>query len=172
MEYSHKWALAMDLPEGKRAGYYAQVVKALAGKASLFDREKELLIFSSEAERSEAVPVMEQYAIPWDELPLLQLPAPVTLYRTFSDFGFTSRMENVYVYADLVSLFYLEAASASNEASLPPAELSAALAQLEEHLLAASAADSGHTLYAIESQHRPLAEGIAKAYGCSVRWVA
>ncbi|CAG7620435.1 hypothetical protein PAECIP111802_00667 [Paenibacillus allorhizosphaerae] len=169
MDYIRKWALAMDLPEGKRAGYYAQIVKALAGKASLFDREKELLIFSSEAERNEAVPVMEQYAIPWEEMPLLLLPAPVTLYRTFSDFGFTSRLENVYVYADLVSLFYLEGAAAMSE-SFRSAEPDAALAQLEEHLLAASQADADQVLYAIETQNQPLAERIAKAYGSSVRW--
>ncbi|TVY09620.1 hypothetical protein [Paenibacillus cremeus] len=165
---SRKFALAMDLPEGKRAGYYAQIVKALAGKAALYDREKELLIFATEEERSEAEPIMEQYAIPWEPMDLLQLPAPVQTYRTFDDFGFISRLDNVYVYADLISVFQL----APDQALGRQAEPQGALAQLDEHLVALCPTGSGaaDALCAIETQHRELADGIARAYGCHVHW--
>lgn len=74
-----KFGLAMDLPEDKRAGYYAQIVKALAGKASLFDRDKELLIFSTPQEREQAKPIMNQYSVPCEEFDLLLLPSTVRM---------------------------------------------------------------------------------------------
>ncbi|MCP1309141.1 hypothetical protein [Paenibacillus tyrfis] len=109
-----KYAAALDLPEGKRAGYYAQIVKALAGKTALFDRDKELMIFSSPEELERLMPILEQYVIPSEELNVLLLPAPVTTYPAFGDYGFVSRLENVYLYAELVAVFRLRPATDTN----------------------------------------------------------
>lgn len=163
-----KYGLLMDLPEDKRAGYYAQVVKALAGRASLFDRDKELLIFSSAGHREEALPVMEQYAIPWEEMELLLLPTSLQMGPTFSDFGFVSKLEHPYVYADQAAVFCLRAASAAGARTAEPDQ---AYAQLEEHLLGWYPAGDHTRAYVTEVQHRELMERIAAAYGCAVEWI-
>lgn len=166
-----KYAAALNMPEDKRAGYYAQIVKALAGKTTLFDRDKELMIFSSPEERDRLKPILEQYAIPSDELSVLLLPAPVTTYPTFGDYGFVSRLENVYLYAELVAVFRLRAAADTNGPLGRAFEPQQAEAQLEEHLLAAWPEPGGGSAFAIEAQLAELAEGIASAYGGVVEWI-
>ncbi|MCZ8511206.1 hypothetical protein O9H85_01875 [Paenibacillus filicis] len=163
-----KYGLLMDLPEDKRAGYYAQIVKALAGRAALFDRDKELLIFSKPGERDDSLPIMQQYAIPYEETDLLLLPAEALLAPTFTDFGLVSRQEHPYVFADLAAVFRLAPAPGSGR----PSEPDQAFAQLQEHLLAWYAGESEGIRYGVaESHHRELMERIAVAYGCEVSWV-
>ncbi|MFB0845544.1 hypothetical protein [Paenibacillus oleatilyticus] len=166
-----KYAAALDLPEDKRAGYYAQIVKALAEKTALFDRDKELMIFSSPEELGQLMPILEQYAVPFEELNVLLLPAPVTTYPAFGDYGFVSRLENVYLYAELVAVFRLRTAPDTNGALGRAFEPQQAEAQLEEHLLAAWPEPGGGTAFAIEAQLVELAEGIARAYGGAVEWI-
>lgn len=169
-----KYGLLMNMPDGKRAGYYAQIVKALAGQAPPFDRDKELLVFSTTEERRAACPIMEQYGIPYEEIPLWLLPETSKIGPYFDDFGFVSRLERAYVYADLVSLFLLKAAGPDGE-SAGASDASSALMQLDEHMIAKFSPFGGDPLYAaggaIETQHRELAEGIVKAYGCSIEWI-
>ncbi|MFB6363777.1 hypothetical protein ACFCP7_06890 [Paenibacillus elgii] len=162
-----KYAAVLDLPEDKRAGYYARIVKALAGKTALFDRDKELMIFSSPEEMERLRPILEQYAIPSEELSVLLLPTPVAAYPAFSDYGFVSRLENVYLYAELVAVFRLRAAADLGRTFEPQQ----AEAQLGEHLLAAWPEPGGGSAFAIEAQLAELAEGIARAYGGAVEWV-
>lgn len=166
-----KYAAALDIPEDKRAGYYAQIVKALAGKTALFDRDKELMIFSSPEELERLKPILEQYAIPSEELSVLLLPTPVTTYPAFGDYGFVSRLENVYLYAELVAVFRLRAATDTNGALGRAFEPQQAEAQLEEHLLADWLEPGGGSAYAIEAQLAELAEGIARAYGGVAEWI-
>lgn len=166
-----KYAAALDLPEDKRAGYYAQIVKALAGKTALFDRDKELMIFSSPEELERLMPILEQYVIPSEELNVLLLPAPVTTYPAFGDYGFVSRLENVYLYAELVAVFRLRPATDTNGTLGRAFEPQQAEAQLEEHLLAAWPEPGDGSAFAIEAQLAELAEGIARAYGGVVEWI-
>ncbi|WP_231884795.1 hypothetical protein [Paenibacillus elgii] len=166
-----KYAAALDLPEDKQAGYYAQIVKALAGKTALFDRDKELMIFSSADELERLRPILEQYAVPSEELNVLLLPAPVTKYPAFGDYGFVSRLENVYLYADLVAVFRLRAATEANGLLGRAFEPRQAEAQLEEHLLAAWPEPGGGSAFAVDAQLAELAEGIACAYGGAVEWI-
>ncbi|WP_010491880.1 hypothetical protein [Paenibacillus elgii] len=166
-----KYAAALDLPEDKRAGYYAQIVKALAGKTTLFDRDKELMIFSSPEELERLRPILVQYAVPSEELNVLLLPTPVTTYPAFGDYGFVSRLENVYLYADLVAVFRLRAAAEANGPLGRAFEPQQAEAQLDEHLLAAWPEPGGGSAFAIEAQLAELAEGIARAYDGAVEWI-
>lgn len=176
MEFMLKYALAMDIPEGKRAGYYAQIVKALAERTALFDRDKELLIFSTPEEREAAGPVMTQYAVLAEPIDLLLLPACFQARPAFTDFGFVSRLEQQpYLYAGTVALFQLVPAPSAARSFEP----GSAAEQLDEHLLAdwpavsgSEGADGrGRLTFAIEAQHDRLAEGIAAAYGCAVQWL-
>jgi hypothetical protein len=184
-----KIGLSMTMPEGKQPGFYAQIVKALAARVQLFDRDKDLLVVSAENERDAVLDVMRHYHVETEELALLLLPAGAALSLLFADYGFATRLDNRYLYSDLVTLFTLHSAA-------PDAEPDLALQQLEEYAIAAlpagdhTATDSGAgvvagssagvdvaantesgTVYAIDRQHDELAVRIAAAYRCRVVFV-
>jgi hypothetical protein len=160
-----KYGVIMDLPDSKLPGYYAQIVKALAGKTQLFDRDKELLITSSVEERQQVVEVMRSLKLDYEEIDLLQLPSDTKVTDRFDDFGVVTRQQNVFVYSDLVALFRF--AEVANAEAAPQQ----ALQQMNEHLLARSEMN-GTSLYAVESHLSELIERIALAYQCKVEFVA
>ncbi|WP_028549258.1 hypothetical protein [Paenibacillus sp. UNC451MF] len=163
MKPIHKYGLCMELPDGKVPGFYAQLIKALAAKAPLFDRDKELLIFSEPNEREAAYGIMAQYKIPYEELDILLLPESVQIEPTFDDYGFVSRSEQTYVYKDKVSMYTLIADDVSAEPAL-------ALLQMEEHLLARYR-DNDNTIYITDLHSDELMARIARAYQCSVHFL-
>jgi hypothetical protein len=160
-----KYALMMNMPEGKLPGFYAQIVKALANKAVLFDRDKELLIMSTPEERNSTAEVLDRYHIDYEELGLYLLPEHASLAATADDYGFTSRSGNVYLYEHLVSFFRFTDSTASSQ------EAHQAYLQMEEHIVAGYTNHST-TLYAVDTTLQELIPGIAKAYGCSVEFVS
>ncbi|NOU95428.1 hypothetical protein GC093_19675 [Paenibacillus sp. LMG 31456] len=160
MTIALKPALLMDMPDGKLPGFYAQIIKALAAKAPLFDRDKELLIFNSPIEREPAYSIMEQYKIPYENMDLLLLPDTVNTRPDFTDYGFVSRSEHSYAYADSVYLFTLHPTE-------PAAEPIQALQQLEEHLLASI--PQAEVIYVVDIQLDELMKRIAQAYSCEIR---
>ncbi|GAA4858043.1 hypothetical protein GCM10023310_41510 [Paenibacillus vulneris] len=163
MKPIRKYGLSMELPEGKLPGFYAQIIKALAEKSPPFDRDKELLIFSTPGDREHAYGIMKQYKIPFDELDLLLLPEPASPEPAFTDYGFVSRSGHAYVYQDNVCLFTLEAED-------PLAEPAPARQQMEEHLLAVCE-DGKNTLFITDCQSDELMSGIARAYRCTVNFI-
>jgi hypothetical protein len=160
----HKIALLLDMPEGKLPGFYAQIVKGLAQRVTLFDRDKELLVLGSIQDRDAVIELLEHYHIPCEEMQLLLLPAESELYATFTDYGFTSRAERHYLYDHLVSIYYF------SETSLTQANQSNALLQMQEHLIASFLIDH-IPYYAVDSQLNELMERIALAYQCSIKFI-
>jgi hypothetical protein len=158
-----KLALLMDLPDGKVPGFYAQIIKALANKVMLFDRDKEMLIVSSEEERQSALEVMEHYKVGVEPMELLLLPEDARLTDAFSDYGFISRSEHIYLYHKLVNCFHLFEKELGSERDQ-------ALQQLEEHLIA-EFNHQGEHVYAVDKQFEELAQGIAKAYRCELQMI-
>jgi hypothetical protein len=181
-----KIGLSIAMPVGKQPGFYAQIVKALAARVQLFDRDKDLLVVSDDEEREAVLDVMRHYHVETEELALLLLPAGAVLSLLFADYGFATRLDNLYLYSDLVTLFTLHSAA-------PDAEPDLALQQLDEYVIAAFPAgehtatgsgagvvagnsadvdadantDAG-TVYAIDLQHDELAVRITAAYRCRV----
>jgi hypothetical protein len=156
-----KIALMLDMPEGKLPGFYAQIVKGLAQRVSLFDRDKELLVLNTIQDRDAVLELLEHYRIPSEEMQLLLLPSNSDLYPTFSDYGFTSRAERHYLYERLVSTFRF------SEVRTTQSDLDNALLQMNEHLIARFLIDNDPS-YAVDRQFNELIERIAYAYGCSV----
>jgi hypothetical protein len=159
----HKIALMLDMPEGKLPGFYAQIVKGLAQRVSLFDRDKELLVLNTTQDRDAVLELLEHYRIPSEEMQLLLLPSESDLYPSFSDYGFTSRAERHYLYGHLVSTFRF---SAVQTAQSDPEN---ALLQIEEHLIARFVKDNVPS-YAVDLQFNELMERIAIAYGCTIEF--
>jgi hypothetical protein len=151
----------LEMPEGKLPGFYAQIVKGLAQRVTLFDRDKELLVLNSEQDRDAVLELLEHYHIPSEEMLLTLLPSDSELYPTFSDYGFTSRAERHYLYEHLVSTFrFVEHFASQSEAAN-------ALLQMQEHLIAQYLSDSV-PFYAVDRQFIELIERIAIAYKCYV----
>jgi KaiC/GvpD/RAD55 family RecA-like ATPase len=155
-----KLALLMDLPDGKLPGFYAQIIKALADKVRIFDRDKEMLIVSTEEERESVLEVMKRYKVVTEPMELLLLSEDATLTDAFSDYGFISRADNTYVYAKLICSFHL----LSEE---PSSEREQALEQLDEHLIA-QFTENGKPAYMVDNQLEELVQGIAQAYRCQI----
>jgi len=165
VELLRAYGLMMELPEGKLPGFYAQLIKALAAKAPLLDRDKEMLIFRTLEERQAACSVMQQYKIAWEDAELLQLPENLQARPAFSDYGWVTRSGYPYVYADAVYIFRLAAADAD-----PDAEPGQALLQLEEHLWASfQLGDESAQAYLTDIESKELAERIARAYHCEAK---
>ncbi|WP_131014110.1 hypothetical protein [Paenibacillus thalictri] len=156
------YALIMDLPDAKRPGFYAQIVKALAADAPPFDRDKDLLIYDEPLIRDEAGGIMNKYHVEYEELELILLDAGTELAPTFTDFGLVTRLEHAYVYADQILLFRLSEGTEDNRRL--------ALLQMEEHLQARSTRN-GESYYAVEAHLADLMSGIAKAYNCSIQLI-
>jgi len=159
-----KHALAMNLPDNKLPGFYAQVIKALAGKIRLFDRDKEVLIVETLTEAETVADVLNHYHVEWDPLDLLLLPEAAELTPAFSDYGLISVMRRAYLYAELVSIFRLAAEPAEG------AEPVQALMQMDEHLLARFEWN-GEPHYAVDAQLSELIERIAAAYRCRADFI-
>ncbi|MDD9270007.1 hypothetical protein ACFPES_23400 [Paenibacillus sp. GCM10023248] len=159
----HKIGLLMDIPEGKLPGFYAQIVKALAGKVDLFDRDKEMLIVSSEEQHTALLDVMAKFNIPTDRMELVLLPENAELTDLFGDYGFTSRSEHHYLYDKIVASFRFTEDSKQDDVDM-------ASLQMEEHLLAIYK-DGGQDIYVVDRQLEELMQGIAKAYRVRIEFL-
>jgi hypothetical protein len=157
-----KYAIDMTLPKGKLPGFYAQIVKALAGKVLLFDRDKELLIVNFDSEREMLKGILDKYQIGHESLELVLLPDNTERTALFGDYGFTARSGYSYLYAHLVAIFHFK-----DDGTNPSAEKQQAILQYEEHLIARFI-ENNITYYAIPEQLEELVHGIAKAYACEV----
>lgn len=164
MAIERKYGLDMQLPSGKLPGFYAQIVKGIADHAPLYDRHKELLIF----DRPESLPAAEdflaRYKVESERCELLELPPEGTDGSDrFEDFGFTTREGRVFL-----DLAYAAGFRLTEEK--PGAESAPALLQMEEHRIA-SVREDGLAWFFIERQLAELADKVARAYGCGVRWL-
>jgi hypothetical protein len=159
-----KIGISMQLPDGKLPGFYAQIVKGLAEKVQLFDRDKELIILNNEAERDAALKLLAHYRVGSEELELVLLPPESEVSGLFEDYGFVSRMENRYLYSVRAAFFMFT----NNDA--PDAEPEQALLQMDEFLVARYPGETG-TVYVTDKDSKELMGKIGAAYSCSVRFL-
>jgi len=162
-----KFGIMMSLPDGKLPGFYAQIVKGLAAKVTLFDRDKEMLIVDTELDRDAVVELLIHYKVEYETMELTLLPEAAQVTGIFEDYGFTSRAGNSYLYNRLTLLFTFDDRIEGSGQT----ERHMAVLQLEEHVIAKFDVD-GATLYAVDRQLDELIEGIAKAYRCNIRFLS
>ncbi|HZG55894.1 hypothetical protein [Paenibacillus sp.] len=159
-----KFGVLMDLPEGKRAGYYAQIVKALADAVEVFDRDKELIVVDDAEAARRTAEVLEKYRVGWEPMRLWLLPEGAALPASAAEYGFESKFGNAYLYADRVALFRVP-----NEQEAG-AELAPALLQIEEFVLLVYVEGATKT-YACEPHLRETVEGVARRYRVAVQFI-
>lgn len=154
-----KFAIAMHLPEDKRPGFYGQIVKGIAAKATLFDRDKDLLIADSGEDRELLVELLDKLHVAFDRIDLLLLPENAWTSAILGDYGVETRAGNRYVQTSLTALFTFA------DGQPDEAEPEAALLQLQELLIGRFASD-GADWYVIDREQQELAERIASSYRC------
>ncbi|WP_166243783.1 hypothetical protein [Paenibacillus turpanensis] len=155
-----KTAVAMSMPEGKLPGFYAQVVKALAGSAALFDRSKETLILENASDLNTVSEIMNKYNIEYDTVELYVIPDQAQLRPASDDYIFTGKTGRYYMDTELAFLFQLLPGSADSD----PQQ---ALEQMEEHLLA-HWVENGQRVYVTQRHLDQLMEKTSSAYGCTI----
>jgi len=157
-------ALDMTMREGMQPGYYSQIVKKLADTEALVDRDRNLLFLKPDlAER--AVAVLRHYGVTYEESGWLHLGLAEEGWeptRLWSDYGVETRSGALFLDRSLGMLVSLAPDG-------PEAEPAQAGQQLDEHALAVYRPPGGGLpVFAIDRQQLMLAEGIAKAYRCTV----
>ncbi len=158
-----KYGLLMDLPEGKLAGFYARIVKAIADAATVFDRDKELIVVDDAEAQNRVAEVLAKGNIGWEPVRLWLLPEGAELDARAEDFGFLSKFGNAYLYADRVDRFRFADPQPTG------AELAPALLQLQEFIV--YSCGEGEALaktHYTESHLRETIEGIVSRYGAAV----
>lgn len=132
------------------------------------DRCGELLVFANESASVAALAWLESRGSGADRCELLRLPAsPECRFERTplgDDYAIASDEGRIYFDLSLVAAFALFAAK-------PEAEPAPALLQLEEHLIGTLTLPEG-PCHLIDRQLAPLADRVARAYGCAARWLA
>lgn len=162
-----KYGVLMSLPDGKLPGFYAQIVKGLAAKATLFDRDKEMLIVDTEHDRDAVIELLVHYKVEYETMELTLLPEAAQVAGTFEDYGFASRAGNSYLYNRLTVLFAFDDQVEDNDST----QRQMAILQMEEHVIA-KFIEGGTPIYAADRQLDELIERIARAYRCSIRFLS
>lgn len=64
-----KYGLTLELPGDKKPGYYARIVKTIGQANTLFDRDGELLIFSTPEDLETAAENIARYKAAGEKIP-------------------------------------------------------------------------------------------------------
>ncbi|GED70589.1 hypothetical protein BRE01_42910 [Brevibacillus reuszeri] len=161
----HMYGVELHVPAGKLPGFYAQVIHKIGDHVNVFDRDKLLFIVETTEEREKLEAILTKSSMLGDVFSLLLLPASAELAH-LDDSGFISPNENMYLYAEIVSMFTLTAGSGSVQ------DRWAAIEQLQEHLLGMiPQTDDEAPVYIIDRNLAELAEGIVRAYQIPLTWL-
>lgn len=133
-----------------------QTVEAIAA-----DRDEGLLIFDRREDQMAICEVLERQDIDFEEFEVWTLPDSANVSSNFDSCGFTTAAGRHYVFAELVRMFTLVPGTGEPEP---------ALAQLCEHVIA-SFDQNGQPCHIISAHIAELAERIAAAYRCQLKWV-
>ncbi|WP_241254388.1 hypothetical protein [Brevibacillus sp. SYP-B805] len=157
------YGVELQVPSGKLPGFYAQMVHKIGDTVKVFDRDQQLMIVESEAERDKLMEILEKHRMAGDLVDLWLLPAGQESANP--DYGFVSLSGNSYLLADLVAFFQF------NDLEGSPQDRWAALEQMNEHVVASLTDEGGRPLYIVDRSMTDLIDGIARAYRVSVQWM-
>lgn len=156
------YGVDMDIPQGKKPGYYAQAVHAIGDRVRVTDRDGQTLIVDSQEDWMALQEILARYHMAGERYLLWRLPLSFPAEQ-MDGIGFTSLSDISYLY-DCVAFFSIDPTIGS------PSDRESALQQLMEHVKLSVPDETAGTLYIIEDHLRDLMEGIAKAYQIHLHW--
>lgn len=145
------FGVEMKPPVDKLPGFIAQLVKKTAELAKVLDRDKQLVILSTEEEANALQNYYQSKGVLEGFYPLVYLSQSSELKTSFTDYGFISQNNEPYLYKEMVASFMIQ--KGENQ------QREMALLQMEEHLIC-----KDENLFFIDRMHIELMEGIARAY--------
>jgi hypothetical protein len=158
------YGVEMQVPAGKRPGFYAQVIHKIGDHVNVFDRDGRLLIVESPQERDTLKDLLQKAGMLGEEFALWLLPEAAE-FDYLDDVGFVSQSEHAYLYADRVAAFSFDSAAGEER------DRWAALEQCREHVIGTlPPSTSRPALYLVDAGQTELIEGIARAYQTAVTW--
>lgn len=158
------YGVEMQIPAGKLPGFFAQIIHKIGDNVTVFDRDQQLFIVPSEAEREKLIEIFDKYHITGDLFALWLLPAEAGA-GIAGDYGFTSAAGNRYMYDELVSFFRFNQDEGNSQ------DRWAALEQMREHLIVSLPEKANDALHIVDKNQVDLIEGIARAYKVSLVWL-
>ena len=141
----------MKPPVNKLPGFIAQIVKKTAELANVMDRDKQLVIISDRTEAEALQSYYQSKNVLEDFHPLIHLSQTYEHKSSFTDYGFFSQNNELYLYKEMVAWFKI--IKGENQ------QREMALLQMEEHLLC-----HDNQLFFVDRMHIELMQGIARAY--------
>ncbi|MFC5403037.1 hypothetical protein [Cohnella soli] len=174
MKWTRLYGLEAIIANPSDVARFEGAVNRLERTVPLTDRVNELLVFQEEQNFDNARTYLESCGMAIERVDLLSLPIERTREEPlYADYAIVTPAGNAFLDLALSALFILNAAK-------PGAEPAPAYQQLQEHLIAvvdleAASGEIGphidESAYAIDRQLAELADRIASAYGCSVKWL-
>jgi hypothetical protein len=158
------YGVEMQVPAGKLPGFFAQVIHKIGDNVTVFDRDQQLFIVSSEADRDKLIEIFDKYHLTGDLFGLWLLPEDAEASLA-GDYGFSSAAGHTYLYDELVAFFRFD----QNEGLAQ--DRWAALEQMKEHLIASLPENANGMLYIVDKNQVDLIDGIARAYKVSLVWL-
>lgn len=158
------YGVDMQVPAGKRPGFYAQVIHKIGDHVNVFDRDGRLFIVESPQERDTLRDLLQKAGMLGEEFTLWLLPEGAEIAH-LDDVGFVSHNEHAYLYADRVAAFSLDSSAGEER------DRWAALEQCREHVIGTLPPSSSRpALYLVDAGQTDLIDGIARAYRTAVTW--
>lgn len=151
------FGIELSVEEGKKPGFYAQLIKEMAGKVNIQDRDGALYIVKTKEEAETLKSLYINKKAFEEEYELILLNAP-ELTDAWNDYGFASDTEKLYLYKDMIASYSFSGGLKENREM--------ALLQMEEHLIGRETGESA--IYFVDRSHIELIRGIARAYNVEV----
>lgn len=153
-------------PSNRRVATSDDFMDELVKVAKPVDRAEDILLFESPESACDAADYLDAHKIDYEKLELL-MPSPTGSHpfkadALYEDYAIHTRSGNVIFDLHLVAAFRITATK-------PEAEPAPALLQLEEHLIG-TLSSSERSVHLIDRQLAPLADRVARAYGCAAAW--
>ncbi|AKF94362.1 hypothetical protein NW801_02305 [Brevibacillus laterosporus] len=155
------YGVEIEMPKGKLPGFYAQFVHKIGEQVKVIDRDKKLMIVSTEDDQQQLLQIAARYQAETECFSLWLLPEGVTSPR-LSDYGFISLHDRQYVYANLVSFFRFSANPLTHDHQ-------EAYEQMEQYILVSFTAKD-QTIYIVDTNHKELLDQLASRYKVILDW--
>ena len=145
------YGIEMKPPVNKLPGFIAQIVKKTAELANVMDRDKQLVIIPNQIEAEALQNYYKSKGVLEDVHPLIHLSQASECKLSFTDYGFISQNNELYLYKDMIAWFRILKGDDQQKEM--------ALLQMEEHFICRD-----DQLFFVDRMHIELMQGIARAY--------
>lgn len=153
-----RFGVEMSIIKDTLSGPIAGVVKEVATIANIIDHDQQMFIVGTEIEARTVQEYLNSKDLFEDLFEIIQVENP-DMTDQFTDYGFRSLSDNVYLFREMIAAFSIEKGDLE--------QLKMALYQIEEYLIGIESVNETN-YYLIDRNFIDLINGFAKAYDIEV----